>query len=592
LINGGLILEGLLISLLPITKIQNRPKLYNNINKERTGVLAELKLQPVADIHYNSLYAEGNISYTINYRYLYLLATIALFLILAACINYTNLSTSLAVRKSKEVGVRKTMGAKRSQLAKQFFSETFLLTGLVIIAAAGSVGFLLPVVNDFLDKNIPAGWVTGQSVVLLLALWVVISIVAGIYPAFVLSGFNPITALKNKFAAPKTSALVLRRGLVVFQFLTAQILIIGVIVVAKQMNFIQSKPLGFQKDKVVDIGLPGNKPEQLSALKNKLSAVPGISSVSFSLGAPVSDNNFNTGFNRKEKYAAEKIDVSIKVADKEYLQTYGLNLLAGRWFDESDEKKVDRSIPDSLRQYSVVLNETAVKALGFSNPQQAIGKHIQMGLNDIVVPVIGVMKDYHLESLHANVLPVAMLEFPFFYYNAGIKLTDGYSANTIAGIEKAWSSVYKDNLFEANFLDEHIASLYKNEKRMLQLFNFFALLSIIINALGLIGLLSFMIRQKTKEIGIRKVMGASVANISFILSKDFLQLIAIAFVIAMPAAWFLMNRWLQDFAYRTNISWWVFALAITVALLVTLIAVGFQTIKAAVANPVKSLRTE
>jgi len=284
--------------------------------------------------------------------------------------------------------------------------------------------------------------------------------------------------------------------------------------------------------------------------------------------------------------------VEVKAADKNYLNTYGLQLTAGRWFDANDEHGIDDAFPDSLKRYAFVLNETAVKALGFSSPQDALGKYVAFGFNDIAAPVIGVVKDYNTASLHDAVKPVLMVEFPFFYYNAGIKLTRGYSASTLSAIEKAWTSVYPHQLFESNFLDEHIASLYKNEKRTQQLFNLFTFLSIVINVLGLVGLLSFMIEQKTKEIGIRKVLGASVKDISFILSKDFLRLIIIAFFIAAPIAWLLMNKWLEDFAYRTTISWWVFAVAVLAALVVTCIAVGFQTIKAAIANPVKSLRTE
>ncbi|HYK44370.1 MAG TPA: FtsX-like permease family protein, partial [Parafilimonas sp.] len=294
----------------------------------------------------------------------------------------------------------------------------------------------------------------------------------------------------------------------------------------------------------------------------------------------------------KEKYASEKIDVEVKAADKNYLSTYGLQLTAGRWFDDNDEHSVNDAIPDSLKRYAFVLNETAVKALGFASAQDALGKYVTFGMNDISAPVIGVVKDYNTTSLRDAVKPVLMVEFPFFYYNAGMKLSNGYSAQTLSAIEKAWTSVYPNQLFESNFLDEHIASLYKNEKRTQQLFNVFTFLSIVINVLGLVGLLSFMIEQKTKEIGIRKVLGASVKDISFILSKDFLRLIVIAFFIAAPAGWLLMNKWLQDFAYRTTISWWVFVAAVVAALLVTGIAVGFQTIKAAVANPVKSLRTE
>lgn len=562
------------------------------IPKDDASTTTEFKLQPVQDIHFNQLYAGNNPSYTINYSYLYLMGAIGLFLILAACINYTNLSTALAIKKSKEVGVRKTMGATRGNLIKQFLSETFLLTAFVVIAAASSVRSFLPGLNSFLDKNIPLNWLSFKSGLFLLCLWAVVSLLSGLYPAFVLSGFNPITALKSRISTPKASTVMLRRGLVIFQFLTAQILIIGAIVVAKQMAFMQSTPLGFNKQGVVDISLPENNPEQLRAMRNQLAAIPGMSSFSLSLGAPVSNNNANTGFNLKEKYATEKHEVAIKAVDRGYLQTYGLQLAAGRWFDENDERKVDNTIPDSLKQYAFILNEAAVKSLGFASPQDALGKYVTFGFNDISAPVIGVMKDYHIASLHKAVIPVIMVEFPFFYYNAGIRFSGGYTASSLSAIEKAFTSVYPNDLFESSFLDEHVASLYKDEKRTQQLFNIFTFVSIIINVLGLVGLLSFMIEQKTKEIGIRKVLGASVKDISVILSKDFVRLILVAFIIAAPVAWFIMNKWLQEFAYRTPISWWVFAVTVIGALIITCIAVGFQTIKAAIANPVKSLRSE
>jgi putative ABC transport system permease protein len=563
-----------------------------NLNVSKDGTTTKYQLQPLSDIHYNQLYADENPSYTINYQYLYLIAAIGLFLILAACINYTNLATALAIKKSKETGIRKTMGANRGQLIAQFLSETFLLTAFVIITAAVTAWLLIPTINIFLEKGLPHNLFNLPTVLFLIGLWLSISILSGIYPACILSGFSPVNALKNKLAIPKTSTVFLRKGLVVFQFITAQILIIGALVVYKQMNYINSKPLGFSKERVVDIGLPENKPEQITAFKNALAAVPGINNISISLGAPVSDNGFGSSFNLTEKYSTDKLDVNVKIADRNYKETYGLQLLAGRWFDELDEKKSDNSIPDSLRQYMFVINEATAKELGFSSPHQAIGKNITVGVNNISAPIIGVVKDYHIESLHATVLPVVMLPLQRFYYNAGIKLASGYSAATIAAIEKAWSSVYPNYIFETNFLDDHVAKLYKNESRNQKLFNLFTLLSILINALGLIGLLSFVVEQKTKEIGIRKVLGASVGNISFILSKDFLRLIVIAFCIAAPVGWLLMNKWLQDFSYRTQISWWVFVLAAVAAIVVTCIAVGFQTIKAAVANPVKSLRTE
>jgi ABC-type antimicrobial peptide transport system permease subunit len=563
-----------------------------NIHQENIGVKTEFKLQPLPDIHFNQLYANNNPAYTVNYSYLYLIGAIGLFLLIAACINYTNLSTALAIKKSKEVGVRKTMGATRGHLMKQFLSETFLLSGFVMIAAIVSIRFLIPVLNNFLDKNIPVEWLNAQSIIFLLALWITVSFLSGLYPAFVLSGFNVITALKSKMSTPKRSVVVLRKGLVTFQFLTAQILIIGAIVVAKQMDFVKSQPLGFEKDKVVDIALPENKPAELQALRNQLSAIPGISSFSFSVDEPIGDNQVNTEFNLKEKYTTEQLHVGVKVADKDYLKTYGLQLVAGRWFDESDENKIAETIPDSLRKYAFVLNETAIKTFGFKSPQEAIGKYVTFGLNDISAPVIGVVKDYHTASMHQPVSSVLMVEFPFFYYNVGIKLSGENNASTLAAIEKAWTSVYPQQIFESHFLDEHVANMYKDEKRTQQLFNLFTFISIVINVLGLVGLLSFIIEQKTKEIGIRKVLGASIKDISLILSKDFLRLIILAFLIAAPLAALLMNKWLEDFAYRTHISWWVYAVAVFAALFVTSIAVGFQTIKAAIANPIKSLRTE
>ncbi len=563
-----------------------------HVNNQSKGVTVRYRLQSLPDIHYDQLYAASNPTYTINYNYLYLIGAIGLFLILAACVNYTNLSTALAIRKSKEVGVRKTMGATRSQLIRQFFAETFLMTALVIIAAALSVRLFIPLLNTLLDKNIPLSWLNGQSLALLTALWVSVSLFAGVYPALVLSGFNPITALKSKTTTPGASVLLLRRGLVVFQFVTAQILIIAVIVVAKQMNYVRSTPLGFNKAQVVDISLDDNKTENLRLLHDQFSAIPGVQSVSLSVGAPVSDNRIGTGFNLREKYKSEEIQGAVKAADKNYLNTYGLQLLAGRWFDDQDENKIAPTIPDSLRQYAFVLNETAVRSLGFKSPQDALGKYVTFGLNDISAPVIGVVKDYHVSSLHEALKPVLMIEFPPFYYNAGIRLAPGYSAATLSALEKVWTTVYPHGMYEANFLDEKVAAQYKDDRQTQQLFYIFTSIAVIINILGLVGLLSFVIQQKSKEVSIRKVLGASLGNISFILSKDFLRLCLIAFLIAGPVAGIFMHRWLDDFAYRTDLSWWVFPAAIGTTLFVTCVAIGLQTLRAALANPINSLRAD
>lgn len=549
-------------------------------------------LQPLRSIHYDTNFAGNNPGYTINSSYLTLLAAIGLFLILAACINYTNLSTAMALKKSKEVGVRKTLGATRTQLMRQMLVETFVLTGLVVFAAALTAGLFLPALNQFLDKQIPANWVGWTSAGFLLALWTLVSVLSGIYPAFVLSGFNPVTALKSKVSTPKASLLFLRRGLVVFQFMTAQILIICAIVVSKQMQYVRAQPLGFTKNLIVDVDLPNNKAEQARAFRSRLENISSIARISFSVGAPISGNHIGSGFNKRELFSQKQLDVQVKTVDRYYLDTYGLQLLAGRWLDADDELRVAGHGPDSLKKYAFVLNETAVKALGYRNPQEAIGQYVTFGFNNISAPVIGVVKDYHVASMRTAVSPVLMLALPALYYNAGIQLSSGYTPATMDAIEKAFNEVYPQELFNARFLDEDVTALYKEDRRTQQLFELFTGLSIAINILGLVGLLAFMIEQKTKEVGIRKVLGASVSDISMLLTRDFLRLIGVAFLVGAPLAGLLMSRWLDDFAYRTSLSWEVFAGALFCTVVVTFVAVSFQTIRAAVRNPVRALRSE
>jgi len=562
----------------------------NLVSKDPTNK-THLVLQPLRAIHYNTDFADSNPAYTINSSYLTLLAAIGLFLILAACINYTNLSTALALKKSKEVGIRKTLGATRVELMRQMLTETFVLTGLVVGAAAATAGFFLPSLNHFLDKQIPTAWLGWMSVAFLLVLWVLVSILSGIYPAFVLSRFNPVTALKSKVSTPKSSLLFLRRGLVVFQFMTAQILIICAFVVSRQMQYVRTQPLGFNKNMVVDVGVD-NKPDKIRALRSRLENIPGIGKFSFSLGAPVADNTAGTGFNRRELFKTKPMSVNVKAADRNYLDVYGLQLLAGRWFNEGDELKVAHDVPDSLKQYAFVLNETAVRALGYRTPREAIGQMVTFGFNDVAAPVIGVVKDFHVASMRTAVMPVILVPLPFFYYNVGIQLSRGYTPATMDAIEKAFHAVYPDAIFDARFLDADVDALYKDDRRTQQLFELFTGLSIAINILGLVGLLAFMIEQKTKEVGIRKVLGASVRDISFLLTRDFLRLIGIAFLVAAPLAALLMTRWLDDFAYRTSLGWEVFAGALFCTVLVTGVAVSFQTLRAAVRSPVRALRSE
>jgi putative ABC transport system permease protein len=549
-------------------------------------------LQPLRTIHYDMNYALSNPAYTINSSYLTLIGAIGLFLILAACINYTNLSTALALKKGKEVGVRKTLGATRGQLMRQMLGETFVLTAIVISAAALTAGLFLPLLNTLLDKSVPTHWLGLTSVAFLLILWALVSLLSGTYPALVLSRFRPVAALKSMSATPKASVLLLRRGLVVFQFVTAQVLIICALIVSKQMVFVRNTPLGFNKDLLVTVGLPDNKPEKIRAFRARLQSIPGIVRFSFDLGAPVSDNMVGTSFGRREDFSQHQEAVAVKAVDKNYMDVYGLKLVAGRWLTEADEQESATKGPDSTKHYAFVVNETAVKALGYKSPEEAIGKQVRFAINQITAPIVGVVKDYHIANMHKAVVPVIMLAFPYFEFNSSIRLAGTYNPGTMAAIQKAFTDVYPDQLYEAKFLDATVAAQYQEEERTQNLFNLFTGLSIAINILGLVGLLAFMIEQRTKEVGIRKVLGAGIADISFLLSKDFLKLIGVAFLVAAPVAGLLMDKWLQDFAYRTPMSWWVFAGALLATVIVTCVAISFQTIRAAVINPVKSLRSE
>lgn len=548
-------------------------------------------LQPVRAIHYDTNFTNSNAGETVNPGFLKLLGAIGLFLILAACINYTNLSTALAIKKGKDVGVRKTLGATRGQLIGQFLSETFLLSALVIGAAAATVGWLLPFFNRFLDKQIPLDWLNLRSAVFLVALWVITALLSGVYPALVLSGFQPAKALKSATPAPRTSVLALRRGLVVFQFVTAQVLIVCALVVSKQMAFVRNSPLGFHKELVMDIGLPKPDADLQRAFRSRLSSLPGVSDVSFSIGAPVSGNHVSTGFNRRDRYKTQQINGDIKAADKDYQQVFNLQLVAGRWFNAADEAATAKTVPEPQRRYVFVLNETAVRALGYASPEAALGQEVTFGLNDITAPIVGVVHDFHIKSMKEAVPPALMVPFNQFYYDAGIRLS-GYHPSTLRAIEKAFKEVYPQTLYDPVFLDQAVADLYQEEGRMQQVFNVATGLSICINILGLVGLLVFLIEQRAKEVGIRKVLGATPGQISYLLSRDFLRLIGLSFLIAAPVAGWLMHRWLQDYATRTALSWWIFGGSLLATLAVTAVAISFQTIRAALVSPVHSLRSE
>jgi ABC-type antimicrobial peptide transport system permease subunit len=541
-------------------------------------------LQPLSRIHFDPAFDTSNPSYTVSSRYLTMLLLLGGFIMLIACINYINLSTSLAFTKSKEVGIRKTIGASKTQLFFYYMSETLLLTTLAAIIGLAIAVLSLPVINRLLDKSISIEqllhfrFIAGTIIAL-----IIISFISGIYPALILAGFKPIESLKNKLTFPGKSSAFLRKALVVFQFATSIALIICTIVIAKQMHYSNTKFLGFNKDAVVEVALPSPDSAKIEAFRSLLQNQAGIQNISFCLGAPISTNGISTSMKAPE--LPDKADYSVKLltCDKNYLESYGIQLIAGRWFLAGEEKNLGSGM---------VVNETLVKTLGYKNPSEALGKKVSIGINDYNPPIIGVVKDFHTTSLHQGIMPAAMLPFPFFYYAAGIRIHPGNMRNTLSNIEAAFNKVYPEYVYELHFIDEQLAKLYEQDTRNYNLFKAFSAISILICCMGLWGLIAFVVVRKTKEIGIRKVLGASVASIVGLLSKDFLKLVLIALAVASPFAWYFMHQWLESFAYRISISWWVFGLAGLFAVVIALVTISFQAVKAALVNPVKNLRTE
>jgi putative ABC transport system permease protein len=497
-----------------------------------------------------------------------------------ACVNFINLSTALAVNRSKEVGIRKVLGGNRRQLFAQIMSETATIVFLSVLAALAIVSVALPYIKHIASIQERLSVFTVRTIGSLVILGLVVTLLAGIYPSFVMSKFNPIGALKNKLANAGVRGVSLRRSLVVMQFSISQVLIIATAVAVSQMDFIQKADLGFNKEAV--LLLNGNSDSaslaRLPAFKHQLLQTPGVQSVNFSSDAPSSDNNWSTNFSYNHQ-PDEKYHVSLKFADVDYIKTFGLQLLAGRNYSESDTSK------------EAIINETLVKKLGVANANDVIGKSIRMG-RDKWLPIVGVVKDFKSSSLRDEVKPMLILSSKPYYTLTAVKIKSAQLQKTRAGIQKVWDKYFPEYAFSASFFDENINKFYQQETQLSLLYKVFAALAIFISCLGLYGLVSFMAVQKTKEVGIRKVLGASVASLVQLFSKEFTILIIVSFFIAVPVAWYLMQTWLNNFAYRISINVDFFAIALICSMLIAWLSVGLKAVKAALANPVKALRSE
>jgi len=542
----------------------------------------QLTMQALPAIHFDQ--QAGTFSgHGISKTMINILWLIAVFILLIACVNFINLSTAQAVNRAKEVGVRKVLGSNAWQLRMQFIAETFLVVlGSIVFALLFSL-LALPYVGNILELAISINWVNGLPVAMfLIIILTVVTIVAGFYPSVVLSKFNPVNALKSKLTLKSNKGISMRRGLVVLQFLISQTLIISTLVILKQMNFFVSQPIGFDKDAIVNIPLPSDSVSKLKYdyIKTELQNTQGVQLVSFSSNTPIEDNNdmwttfvFNHAAKRSDFYAIAKL------ADDNYLPAYKLPLVAGRNIVASD----------TMREFLV--NEMFVRNVGITNPQDILNKEI--AFNDKMKgTVVGVLKDFNTRSFRSGLAPIIIATLKSDYRQVTVKLSTKDIAPVMKSIGKLWNTAYPDFVYEYKFLDDKIADFYKQENQLAYLYKIFAFISIFLSCLGLYGLASFMAVQRIKEVGIRKVLGATASGIVYLFSKEFMLLIAIAFCVASPVAWYFMNKWLQHFSFRIELSWWLFAVGGAASIIIALASVSFQAIKAAVANPVKSLRTE
>ena len=538
------------------------------------------QLQPLNKIHYERAFGTFS-GKTFSKELITALSLIGLFLLIIACINFINLATAQAVNRSKEVGIRKVLGSSKLQLVLQFLSETFLITLISVIIAIGIAFMILPLLNHLLQTSVKIRF-DFSLVAFLCGLIISVTLLSGLYPAIVLSGFNPITVLKNKFTSKTAGGLSMRRVLVVFQFAVAQILIIGTLVVVYQMHFFQTADLGFDKDAIVMVPMANDTAGRSKgdALKIQLQQQAGVKDVSLSAFSPMDQAGWDDDFifDNAAKKAGFKTD--FKWADADYFKTYNIRFIAGRPYNPADTIN------------GFVVNELMAKKLGFKNPEGILGKKISFWDGKINAAVVGVVKDFNGYSLKEEMKPMVLSSNKIFYRVFNIKIQPQHVKQTLAAIEQLWNRTYPDFVYEYQFLDEKIAGFYKQESQLALLFKIVAGIAIFISCLGLYGFVSFMAVQRTKEVGVRKVLGASVGSIVYLFSKEFTLLIGVAFLIASPIAYYVMHRWLQNFAYRIHLGVGLFVLTILIAQIIAWLTVGYQAIKAAVANPVKSLRTE
>lgn len=553
-----------------------------------TGGKWNLHLQPLTDVHLHSAGINTNLDTLSDVSYVYIFSTVALFIMILACVNFMNLSTAQSAKRAKEVGIRKVLGSQKKELIKQFLAEAILCSCIAALLAFAITAAVLTPFNHVAEKSIPltalfsvrtVGWVLG--------LVLLVGLLAGSYPAFYLTSFKPVNVLKCGLFKSPGSNRAIRNGLVVFQFSISTALIVCTLVVSTQLRYTRDKDLGLSRENVVVISNTNSLDNSERVFRDEVAAMPEVAHASIVESLPTKylfGDSYAPQPNGQEQGIAEEVSLTSFIVDNDFIPAMEMQLLEGRAFS--------KDFNDSL---SVIVNEACVKEVGWKNP---VGQSLKYpGGNDQMFKVVGVVKDFNYQSLRSSVTPFALFHTSSKTYDIGTsyviaKIKSGDTRKALDGLAAKWKKFTSDTPFEYSFLDEEFDALYRADQRMGTVFNLFTVLALVVACLGLLGLTAYTAERRTKEIGIRKVLGASVPHVVGLLSKDMMKLVVIAAIIAFPVAWWYMNRWLEGFAYRIHISWWIFLTAGVAAVVIAQLTISFQAIKAAIVNPAKSLRTE
>jgi predicted permease len=551
--------------------------------KPEPGHKTNFLFQPLSIAHFDEKFSSFSYS-QFKYSTVYSLALVGFLILFMACINFINLTTAQSIKRSKEVGIRKVMGSGRGELVRQFLGETFLIVCVAVVLSLLLAELSIPFMKHVIDVPDSMPLLSDPLVWIFILITIfLVTFLAGFYPAMVLSGFDPITALKSKIFTQRVGGLSLRRVLVVLQFGIAQLLVIATVVALSQMDYIRKADLGIKPDAILLLGNPTQDSVhrlRFEGIKQQIAQLSGVKSVSFASDVPSSDNNWssNVAYNNNTKDV--NFQIYQKFTDHDFFETYGIKFLAGHTFIKSD----------TIREF--VINETLMKKLGVKNPNVIIGKTLRLGGEGPFKKIVGVVKDFNTNSLREEIKPIMIGSEFGTYYTIGVKLQPQNIDKTASQIKTIWDKAYPEYVYEQSFYDEQIADFYRSEDQISLLFRIFAGIAIFISCLGLYGLVSFMAVQRMKEIGVRKVLGASISQIVIMFSGEFVIMVLLAFLIAAPTGYYLMKEWLSAFAFKISLGVGIFVIALLASLLMAVLTMGYRAYKAAIANPVTSLRSE